>query len=50
MTDPSDRTRAFLWITVAYLAALVAALLTGIALRHRHAIEIAFAADVAATK
>ena len=49
MTDPSDRTRAFLWITVAYLAALVAALLTGIALRHRHPIEIAFAADVAAT-
>jgi steroid 5-alpha reductase family enzyme len=49
MTDPADRTRAFLWITVAYLTALVAALVTGIALRHRHPIEIAFAADVAAT-
>jgi steroid 5-alpha reductase family enzyme len=49
MTDPADRTRAFLWITVAYLTALVAALVTGIALRHRHPIEIAFAADVAGT-
>lgn len=49
MTDSADRSRAFLWVTVAYLAALVAALVTGIALRHRHPIEIAFAADVAAT-
>jgi steroid 5-alpha reductase family enzyme len=47
--DSADRTRAFLWITVAYLAALSAALITGIALRDRHPIEIAFAADVAAT-
>jgi steroid 5-alpha reductase family enzyme len=51
MTAPSDadRTRAFLWITVAYLTALVAALIVGIALRDRHPLEIAFAADVAAT-
>ena len=49
MSEPADRTRAFLWITVAYLAALVAALIVGIALRDRHPIEIALAADVAAT-
>jgi steroid 5-alpha reductase family enzyme len=45
----ADRTRAFLWIAVAYLAALVVALLTGIAVGDRHPIEIALAADVAAT-
>jgi steroid 5-alpha reductase family enzyme len=49
MNDPAARTRALLWITVAYLAALVAALVTGIVLRDRHPIEIALAADVAAT-
>jgi steroid 5-alpha reductase family enzyme len=49
MTDQSERSRAFLWITVAYLVALVAALVTGIALRGRHPIEIALWGDVAAT-
>lgn len=44
-----DRTRAFLWIAVAYLAALVVALLAGIAFGDRHPIAVALAADVAAT-
>lgn len=44
-----DRTRAFLWIVVAYLAATVVALVAGIAVGHRHPIEIALVADVAAT-
>ena len=44
-----DRARAFLWISVAYLTALVAALLAGIAFGDRHPIEVALAADVAAT-
>jgi len=47
--DAADRTRAFLWITVAYLAAMVAALVTGIVCGERHPIAVAFAADVAAT-
>ena len=47
--DRGDRTRAFLWITVAYLVAVVVALLTGIACGDRHPIAVAFAADVAAT-
>jgi steroid 5-alpha reductase family enzyme len=49
MSDPAERSRAFLWIWIAYLAALIAALLTGIALRGRHPIEIALWADLAAT-
>jgi steroid 5-alpha reductase family enzyme len=44
-----DRTRAFLWVLVAYLVAIVAALLSGIAAAGRHPLEIALAADVAAT-
>jgi steroid 5-alpha reductase family enzyme len=44
-----DRARAFLWITVAYLSALVAALVVGIALGDRHPLVVALAADVAAT-
>jgi steroid 5-alpha reductase family enzyme len=46
---PSDRARAFLWITVAYLVAAIVALLTGIAIGDRHPIAVALAADVAAT-
>lgn len=44
-----DRARAFLWITVAYLAALAVALVAGIAFGDRHPIVVALAADVAAT-
>ena len=44
-----DRTRAFLWIAVAYLAAGIVALLTGIALADRHPITVAAGADLAAT-
>lgn len=44
-----ERARAFLWIAVAYLSALVAALVAGIAVAHRHPIEIALVADIAAT-
>jgi steroid 5-alpha reductase family enzyme len=44
-----DRTRAFLWIAVAYLTAAVVALVAGIAVGHRHPIEIALVADLAAT-
>jgi steroid 5-alpha reductase family enzyme len=44
-----DRTRAFLWIAVAYLTATVVALVAGIAVGHRHPIVIALVADVAAT-
>ena len=47
--DGGDRTRAFLWITVAYLVAMVVALVTGIACGDRHPIAVAFVADVAAT-
>lgn len=47
--DRGDRTRAFLWITVAYLVAVVVALISGIACGGRHPIAVAFAADVAAT-
>jgi steroid 5-alpha reductase family enzyme len=47
--DGGDRTRAFLWIAVAYLVAMVVALVTGIACGERHPIAVAFAADVAAT-
>jgi len=51
MTEPmhEDRTRAFLWIAVAYLAALAVALVVGIAFGDRHPIETALAADLAAT-
>jgi steroid 5-alpha reductase family enzyme len=46
----SDRTRAFLWVGIAYLTALLAALLVGIALSGRqHPIAVALAADMAAT-
>jgi steroid 5-alpha reductase family enzyme len=44
-----DRTRAFLWIAVAYLVAGIVALLTGIALAGRHPIAVAAGADLAAT-
>jgi steroid 5-alpha reductase family enzyme len=45
-----DRTRAFLWVGIAYLSALLVALLVGIALAGRqHPIAVALAADVAAT-
>ncbi len=47
--DAADRTRAFLWVSVAYLVALVVALVTGIVCGERHPIAVAFAADVAAT-
>jgi hypothetical protein len=46
---PSARAHAFLWIAVAYLAALGIALIAGIAVSGRHPIEIAWIADVAAT-
>jgi steroid 5-alpha reductase family enzyme len=46
---PEDRTRAFLWIVVAYLVAVVVALVTGIAIGDQHPIAVALAADVAAT-
>jgi steroid 5-alpha reductase family enzyme len=49
MPNSADRSRAFLWIWIAYLAAIVAALLVGLALAGRHPLEIVFAADVAAT-
>jgi steroid 5-alpha reductase family enzyme len=44
-----DRTQAFLWIAVAYLAALAAGLVAGIVWGDRHPIVVALAADVAAT-
>lgn len=43
------RRHAFLWVAVAYLAALVVALLAGIAVAGRHPVEVALAADLAAT-
>ena len=46
---PDDRQRAFLWIVVAYLVAVIAALVTGIAIGDRHPIAVALAADGAAT-
>jgi len=45
----ADRSRAFLIVLVAYLTALVAALVVGIALAGRHPIAIVAAADAAAT-
>ncbi len=48
-TPPAPRSRAFLWVIVAYLVALVAALLVGIAVSDRHPIAVALAADLAAT-
>ncbi len=47
--DAGERARAFLWIAVAYLVAVVVALVTGIAFGDSHPIAIAFAADIAAT-
>jgi steroid 5-alpha reductase family enzyme len=44
-----ERTAAFLWIVVAYLSALVAALVTGIAVSDSHPILVALAADLVAT-
>jgi steroid 5-alpha reductase family enzyme len=46
---PDDRARAFLWIAVAYLVAVIVGLVTGIALGERHPIAVALVADVAAT-
>lgn len=43
------RANAFLWIAVAYLTALVVALVAGIAAGDRHPIEVALVADLAAT-
>lgn len=48
-TQRGSRSYAFLWIAVAYLSALVAALVTGISVGDRHPIEVALWADVAAT-
>jgi steroid 5-alpha reductase family enzyme len=49
MPHDADRSRAFLLVWVAYLAAIVAALLVGIGLAGRHPIELVLAADLAAT-
>ena len=49
MLHDADRSRAFLLVWVAYLAAIVAALLVGIGLAGRHPIELVLAADLAAT-
>ena len=49
MTSDADRTRAFLWVWLAYLAAIVVALLVGIALGGQPPIVVALAADLAAT-
>jgi steroid 5-alpha reductase family enzyme len=49
MSTEAERARAFLLVWVAYLAAIVAALVAGIALAGRHPIEIVLAADLAAT-
>lgn len=49
MSSDADRTRAFLWIWLAYLVAIVAALLVGIALAGQPPLLVALAADVAAT-
>ena len=49
MPHSADRSRAFLWIWIAYLAAVAAALLVGLALAGRHPLEIVFAADLVAT-
>jgi steroid 5-alpha reductase family enzyme len=46
---PSLRAHAFLWVTVAYLAALGVGLVAGIAALGRHPIEVAWTADIAAT-
>ncbi len=46
---PSLRAHAFLWIAVAYLAALGVGLVAGIAVLGRHPIEVAWIADVTAT-
>lgn len=49
-SDPRhSRTRSLAWLTAAYLAALVAAVATGMALRGRDPILVALAADVVAT-
>ena len=44
-----SRARSFAWLAVAYVAALVAALATGMALRGRDPILVALAADAVAT-
>lgn len=46
---PGALRHAWLWIAVAYLAALVVALLAGIAAADHHPVEVALRADVAAT-
>ena len=48
-TAADARTRAFLWIAIAYLAAGIVALLAGIGLAGRHPLLIAAGADLAAT-
>jgi steroid 5-alpha reductase family enzyme len=49
VNDAGERARAFLWIAVAYLAALAVALVTGIAIGDRHPVVVALVADLAAT-
>ncbi|HUT79185.1 MAG TPA: DUF1295 domain-containing protein [Polyangia bacterium] len=44
-----ERGRAFLWVTIAYLVAGIAALITGITLGGEHPIAVAAGADFAAT-
>lgn len=46
---PRDRANALLWIAVAYLTALIAGLVAGIAAAERHPVEVALLADLAAT-
>jgi steroid 5-alpha reductase family enzyme len=49
MTADPERSRAFLLVWIAYLAAIAAALLVALALGGRHPIEIVLVADVVAT-
>lgn len=49
VSTPSPRAHALLWIAVAYLTALVVALLAGIAVGDRHPLLVAGVADGAAT-
>jgi steroid 5-alpha reductase family enzyme len=46
---PTARAHALLWVAVAYLVALVVALLAGLAVADRHPVWVAGIADVAAT-
>jgi len=49
IADVEDRSRAFLWVTVAYGVALVAGLAAGILAGPRHPIALAAVADLVAT-